>query len=408
MREDTRCMQCVLVATNTQLFILMMFVIFGSVGVGVTVFNHLKIGQAILFVYMQTLGIISTLALDWPAITLDLFSVFQITNGDVRIDCIFPGMDYSGKWKTYMMAPFFALGGGIVLLFCVYLPYAKFYRKENITLKDLLHIYISRCVAFIAFIYLPLTAKALEIFRCIEIDGFTVSLAEPSLVCGEDWWQDLRVVAVFYIVLYGFDIPMVLCYYFFHTRPMDSVTFDFHGLRLPKHVLTYAPVHEGEEQKTEAYVQWEQTVNSITFNFSRDGYFWTLMVMMRNLTIVCVGTLLSTEPVTQAFFVLVCIGIAAVLHVRKQPYRNKRLNQMETISLVSSWWLLFTGILFTAQNNLAPLDGMYTPLLVTFFIMSFVFCAGVCVAHVHRVPVQLWGDAGRQTHEPLLQTTQRR
>jgi len=362
-RESELCVECTDYKRVEQMFSLILFLAALFIFSILLTFNFLKVGQAIVITYMQTLGFIATLALEWSITAQDLSILFQVTNGDVTVDCIFHEVDtdYISQWKLFVCLPLIIAAFGLLPL----LSY-QLYHKCAHSITDLRHLYWNHCVGFLSFVYLPITAKALEIFRCQTLGDYEILLAQPSLFCTDDWHAELVPIAILMALLYGVGIPFLLIFYEFRNRPIDKITFMWHGLHLPKH-----PLRKDLEYVPNAAVRkWMLQYNIITANYSPDSYFWSIVVMFRNMTLVCVTTALSNEPITQAFFLLIVIGGFLGLHLTKRPYRNITLNRMETITLFATWWIVFCGILYSAQANLTSNATMNTLLFLSFFAVA--------------------------------------
>jgi len=68
--------------------------------------------------------------------------------------------------------------------------------------------------------YLPICVKAFQIFNCTAFpDGTSTFDADPSLICYDTWWNELRPWGVLAVLVYGLGIPLWFLYALKKTHP---------------------------------------------------------------------------------------------------------------------------------------------------------------------------------------------
>jgi len=87
---------------------------------------------------------------------------------------------------------------------------------------------------------------------------------------------------------------------------------------------------------------------------------------------------LASDPVLQACLAMLSLGLSLTLHLRRLPFKDEHLNQMESFALTAVLWTLFSGLVFTAlaRGIAQPSYSVYTFMLLSFLIgpLGALFC----------------------------------
>lgn len=107
------------------------------------------------------------------------------------------------------------------------------------------------------------------------------------------------------------------------------------------------------------------------YGYRQEYYFWESWVMIRKIFIVFVTTFVhQIGPLTEVTSALIVCGISLGLHLQFDPFMNKTLNDMESLSLYASILTLVFGIYFYSDEIDAPSRTFF---LVMLFIVNIVF-----------------------------------
>merc|ERR1711988_2014803 len=97
-------------------------------------------------------------------------------------------------------------------------------------------------------------------------------------------------------------------------------------------------------------------------------------IMMRKIIMVAIVVFFSESGVQiQIMLLLFMLVIAIVLHTRFQPFQIDDLDNLESVSLLSSYFTMFFGMFFTDGIKDGIADGF------RFFFTWFIIGTNICV-----------------------------
>ena len=263
--------------------------------------------------------------------------------------------------------------------------------------------------------------------KCTTLaDGTQALDVEPSIRCDVQSYMVWRNLAILSVCLYVIGIPSWLAYVMFRLRPplnADAVCGGWlfiprtrrraEELRRQKR-LARGVGGEEEYRLMQSLDAWSRKYSTLTRPFSDQYYYWSIVIILRNLIVAVVSIVCTTIPLYQACLTLLTLAMAVLLQQSRKPYRaHTGMNELEQSSLSCAILILFLGILFFAElgTTTNPSD------VLSWMVLSLVFCfstitAGLFVKQLVRSyerrkqPVSVDEDKG-QLDATLLRRMQR-
>ncbi|KAJ3431555.1 insulin-like growth factor binding proteinn-terminal [Anaeramoeba flamelloides] len=320
---------------------------------------------AITFSFLQILSIMYNLQVGWPESLKTTFRIalaFNFSFDWLGVECSF-SLSYISKLVLFMMTPIICLvmlliiyGG--VILHCRYIEkYGKqlidrypkllsepsrqldnrfaypfkfllyqfvkpltngFSKKEQ---KNLIRNFINSYTLLLSFLYLILSLKSLDFFRCEKIfDGTWRLKSSPNVICYGSWWLKHLIWVLFFGILYIIGIPVLLITLLIrYSKKLDEKKFD-------------------------------ELFGLISYRYSKTWFFWEIIVMMRKLFMVVFRVFLDDKPTVQVILCIIVLVVALLLQARFRPYLVNNHNHLEFSLLLISEAVLFTGLVFKSKD----------------------------------------------------------
>jgi hypothetical protein len=248
-------------------------------------------------------------------------------------------------------------------------------------------------ITFINVAFLALILKALEMLKCTpQPDGTELLDASRELNCLDDWYPPWRMAAIICCCVYAIGIPLLVGAVLFTRRPLNN-TVQWGLLRLPPSWVGYSQqqvalvraqrrescIDEAAfaEKKagivaggvasalspTVSLLEKKQSMDTFVARYAgmtrlyrRDYFFWSLVVMTRNLGFSVIAVLLSDQPLQQAILAMMLLFGSLLLHTLHRPYRSiMPFNELETTALSCEIAILFLGLSFYSRAEAAVL-----------------------------------------------------
>lgn len=93
------------------------------------------------------------------------------------------------------------------------------------------------------------------------------------------------------------------------------------------------------------------------FGFLYNGYrlkryYWESVVMLRKVAMIFISVFLRSQGTRiQALTVFLFLLFAAILTLKQKPYVNRKMNNLEVLSLVTSCVTIYCGFFFLSQSR---------------------------------------------------------
>ena len=79
-------------------------------------------------------------------------------------------------------------------------------------------------------------------------------------------------------------------------------------------------------------------------------FFWEIVIMYRKIAMIFIAVFIQPQGViTQALLVFLLMVIFLIVNIKKKPYVSLALNDLETISLITSAISIYCGVFFIAD-----------------------------------------------------------
>jgi len=106
-------------------------------------------------------------------------------------------------------------------------------------------------------------------------------------------------------------------------------------------------------------------------------WYWELLVVIPRKMLLSIIVVLVRQPYSQATLIAIVVTGTLVLHVAAQPYEQRLLNTVETISLSTLWMAAFGGLVLSGDNDLSgPASKFVQAFLLAcnaFFVVALLF-----------------------------------
>jgi len=158
-------------------------------------------------------------------------------------------------------------------------------------------------------------------FNCIDVDGEKRMLEDLEITCYTGYhifWACL--IALPSLIVWGIGIPL----------------FAFTLLNKEKDRLKRLEVKE--------------KYGFLYNGYRKDFYYWEVVIMYRKIALVFIAVFVgSLGVITQALFVFMFVIFFLVVNLKKKPFSQVALNDLETLSLSTSMITIYCGIFFLSD-----------------------------------------------------------
>ena len=331
--------------------------------------------------YLQIVGIAKEVQVQWNPLLRKYFNTVNSMTSEFAFEsqafaCQLPS-SYMQKWQAYMLAPFFASAGLLIVFYfrSVFKP-----KKDKgglaVTDKDLkdeveedgqstfLTSFMTTMLVLGFLAYPSLVRKAVEVFGCRTMvqtktdrrdNGNVIDSAisllsvDNSVSCLSTEYTLMRLQAMVAIALYGVGVPFSV----------------FLAIKARRHQLN--------EKKT-----------MLMFGFMYSGYkdqfwWWECMSLMRKLFMSLVLVFFSERLYIQLFLGLVVSQMFLLLQLRYKPFTNDLCNIFETMSLFALWFTLqgtflyFEGVSIGVNLVITVCLASINFGVILFFVLSYFY-----------------------------------
>ena len=335
--------------------------------------------------YLQIVGIAAEVQVQWNPLLTKYFNTVNSVTSDFAFEsqafaCQLPST-YTQKWQAYMLTPFMA-SAGLLLIFYLrncFKPkkYEEDFPDKEKALKGegggkgedesmentVLTSYMTTMLVLGFLAYPSLVRKAVEVFGCRtfllpksdrrdgggQIDeAISLLSVDNSVSCLSTEYTIIRLQAMAAICVYGIGVPA-------------SVFFAIKARR-----------NRLQEKNT-----------LLMFGFMYSGYkeefwWWECMSLMRKLFMSLVLVFFSEKLYIQLFLGLVVSQLFLLLQLRCKPFTTELCNVFETMSLFALWltlqgtFLYFEGVSLAVNLSItAVLATINFGVCLFFFVMYF-------------------------------------
>eukprot|EP00347_Sterkiella_histriomuscorum_P011701 403371438 len=210
---------------------------------------------------------------------------------------------------------------------------------------------ISSVIIILFFIHPTITTQMFNAFNCQDIDGTQRLYEDLEVVCyiGNHKW-----------IAYGVALPAIIIW------SMGIPAYGFALIYMKRKELFTIVVKE--------------KYGFLYNGYKEHSFYWEIFIMYRKITIIFIQVFLAqVGKVVQALVIIVVIVLCLVGNTFKQPFDNYHLNNLETLSLLSSALTIYCGIFYIAGEDLFYLSedgklflfGIIVAVNVLFFLYWF-------------------------------------
>ena len=330
-----------------------------------------------LAAYGQVIGIASLFPYKWPPEILQFFefmdAITSVSDRILNTDCALEDRRGKGlaliyeKAILYMMAP-------PIFVFCAIIVFiishcclncrnilGRRLRKRFLkagefwTRADTRRCIIVSAIVAMVILHPTLVRQAMFLLMCVNVENKFYLRIDLQLQCSTTEHNLMTIfVAVPGILLYVLGWPLLV----------------YILLRKRKHKLHLKGL-SGQGTRS--------TYGFLYRGYSKDRYYWEIVIMMRKTAMVLIATfgLRATVP-TQGLLALFVISMAMAAHLKLRPHEDDSLDKLEFYGLTAAFITLYFGMFFFTDDVVfAPWWGF----IVTFTIMmtNAVFMTTFCL-----------------------------
>ena len=369
-KSGSYCKEC---NNDVQLRFIIVVVVVVIIALVLFKFAQLKVSHlssiSIAVSYFQIIAVFTVYNFEWPASLQQAFDTLKFFNLNLDIfvpECI-QIITYGLKWGlTIAMPVFFAfllvVAFGLEslrsfvlstipklkqlrihpkILSCYNVDHPNVimrmllsFRRDTIRLflvprskRELLNFgdkFIHTFIVVISFSYVFVITKAAEIFDCRSttqdnVTRFYVS-SDTTLFCFEDSWWVYFTFALLTFIFFGLGTIILFAY------------------------IVY------KKNETSSNAKFYARFRFLFVRFRNGRLFWEIIIILRKLAISAAIIFFSTWPILVVLFTMFVIFISFILQTHHVPYRRLFHNIMEYIVLLSTEFLLFSGLLFYVND----------------------------------------------------------
>eukprot|EP00347_Sterkiella_histriomuscorum_P009503 403340963 len=345
---DFKCSQCPDKSLNiTRLIFIFLAVIFLIVLLVRSTLNGAKDVKNVTSIYikimtnhLQLILLTASFNFDWPQMVLDFFSavkpVAQVSQQIFSFDCFIDGRSQDQKQssksdegsfrifyqKLIMMAVF-----PVLLMLCCQVFWALHHKILKIKTKPWNKI-VSTVVILLFLVHPNIVQYMFSNFKCIDIDGENRIIDDLEVVC----WNTTHKILSYFIAL-----PCIIVW----------------GLGIPFFALVLLMRY----RKRLESIEIKQKLGFLYRGYRQEYHFWEIVIMYRKIVLIFVSVFLSNYGVVaQALIVFIILILFLTLNLKAQPFSTIELNDLETLSLISSLITIYCGLFFLSNTKQSLID----------------------------------------------------
>ncbi|TNV88247.1 hypothetical protein FGO68_gene13755 [Halteria grandinella] len=294
--------------------------------------NTTSVYMKILMNHFQLILLVSSFNFQWPEQLESFFkqtgTVSEAGTQVVSVDCFLNskssiGLDNINYFYTFFvkllifaLIPFILLAASYGFWALRTLSTHRFERAKA----------ISTLVISLFIIHPNIVQYMFNDFNCKDIDGTQRVYVDMTIVCYQrvhSFWS--YTVAMPSIIVWGLGIPFFAFILMYRERTL------LHTLDL------------------------KQKFGFLYNGYQLDMFFWEIVIMYRKIAMIFISVFIQPQGViTQAMIVFLLMIIFLIINMKKKPYVSIALNDLETMSLLTSAISIYCGIFFI--TNIPPED----------------------------------------------------
>ncbi|CDW85128.1 UNKNOWN [Stylonychia lemnae] len=302
--------------------------------------NITSVYQKILLNHIQLILLTSTFNFKWPDIVMEFFktsrTVGEASDQIFSVDCFLNSKEQSSQQMKqnnqqffirifYFKLALFALMPFMLLILCNIIWMIILRKPRQKAIRNTKS--VSSMVILLFLIHPNLIKFVFNTFNCVDIDGETRVKNDLEIECyrGQHFFWALA-VALPAMIVWGLGIP-------------------FFGLAL---LL--------RNKKQLDQIVTRQKLGFLFRGYKRKYYYWEIVIMYRKIFLIFIQVfLLQYGVITQAMVVLILLIGFMALNLTLRPFQTISLNDLETLSVVTSLTTIYCGIFFIVSIN--NIDG---------------------------------------------------
>eukprot|EP00003_Mantamonas_plastica_P012794 TRINITY_DN2275_c0_g2_i6.p1 TRINITY_DN2275_c0_g2~~TRINITY_DN2275_c0_g2_i6.p1 ORF type:complete len:3957 (-),score=1070.32 TRINITY_DN2275_c0_g2_i6:2418-14288(-) len=385
-----KCLPC---PDNSQWIIILVVIALFFFCVGLRAFAQKSRSYSLMGIALnniQLMALFGTFSLNWPGVLNVFFDIFSLFLFNVELtspECAIP-LGYWDKWMMKLALPFIVVAMMMivqVILTFVELRRLAWFKKrrednpdvffsphsayegiwafiivprmdlngeENLERSkkqiwiDNMNVTWNAILVFISMAYALVTPAVLEIFVCsAHEDGVYTMDVAPSIQCGEGDWLSYLPISIIGIFVFCIGMPV----------------FVFMNLKRAEDVLETPSA--------------ETRYGSLFMKYKLKYYYWEVTMMLRKGLVFFSQVLFAGNVLFQAVLAFLILLACLELQLYLRPFFDKKHNTMEFGCLMTSLFLLLTGILFYADKfgNSSVSAELAQTVIIIFAIAAMVF-----------------------------------
>eukprot|EP00928_Gymnodinium_smaydae_P054982 TRINITY_DN3865_c0_g1_i1.p1 TRINITY_DN3865_c0_g1~~TRINITY_DN3865_c0_g1_i1.p1 ORF type:complete len:525 (-),score=82.90 TRINITY_DN3865_c0_g1_i1:326-1732(-) len=322
-----------------------------------SVLLSVTVGDTVFF--LQSLGIFSGMAVQWPQAFRDIIAPLKLLLFDVsilRVPCVFP-QSLASAYISRLSLPILLLVVASVW-YVLSIPLCKITKGRFPKLSKATS--FNNVGMILQALFISLVKSVVSLVTCYggSINGKTSARAYPWVVCGDS--EHLAMIPVF-VLGSVFTLALVAALvYMIYIAPRAYVKRDF-----------------------------KIASRFVVFKFHTRAYWFGVVILIRSL---CLGLVEVVEPnnaYMQVILMQITLGASLILHLIHLPYADEYGNKLEAIELSLMLLMLAVGNYFNDSRDMS--DGfsiLMRNLLIALFVVAIVSVAftGMYAAYLMRRP----------------------
>eukprot|EP00347_Sterkiella_histriomuscorum_P008702 403344080 len=288
--------------------------------------------------HLQLILLTASFNFDWPQMVQEFFQaikpVAQVSQQLFSFDCFIDTRKDSNDQETsndtfrifYQKLVMLAVFPILLLLFCQGF-WAIHHRIMSLKVPPWNKI-ISTLVILLFLVHPNIVQYMFSNFKCIEIDGENRILDDLQVIC----WDSTHKIVSYFIAL-----PCIIVW----------------GLGIP----FFALVLLMRNRKRLDQIEIRQKLGFLYRGYRKEYHFWEIVIMYRKIILIFVSVFLSTYGViAQALIVFIILIVFLTFNLKASPFSTLELNDLETLSLISSLITIYCGLFFLSNTKQSLID----------------------------------------------------
>ncbi|CDW72107.1 UNKNOWN [Stylonychia lemnae] len=342
---DFKCQECPktsvnsirLVAIFIALTLMIIFVVRSTLLGAKEKKNVTSIFLKIMMNHLQLIILCSAFNFDWPRLLIDFFTeikpVAQVSTQILSFDCFIDKRqsdddnDQLEIFRIFYQKLVMLALLPILLAFCSWLFWVIYhkikYQKEEYVSKI-----ITTLIILLFLVHPNIVHYMFNNFKCINIDGDNMLLYDLEINC----WGDVHSLFSYFIAL-----PSIFVW----------------GLGIP----FFALILLMKVRKNLDSIETRQKLGFLYRGYRKKYHYWEIIIMYRKILLIFISVFVSTFGVmAQALIVFIVLILFLILNLKAKPFSTVALNDLETVSLVTSMITIYCGLFFLSNTKQSQID----------------------------------------------------